>query len=96
MYYSLDSFISTNLQNQHLVLEETSAYSYWDTFAVFQETSVFEQTTHVTLSFVLVSQLSLEEVLNNKAFLRFVSCEFRKSTTETRASIHFYFFPLKI
>lgn len=73
MYYSLDFFISTNLQNQHLVLKGTSAYSYWDTFAVFQETSVYEKTTHVTLSFILISQLSLEQVLNNKSFLRFVS-----------------------
>lgn len=40
---------------------------------MFQETSVYEMTTHVTLSFVLISQLSLEEVLNNKAFLRFVN-----------------------
>lgn len=51
MYCSGGFFISTNLQNQHLVLEGISAYSYWDTFAVFQETSVYEQTTHVALSF---------------------------------------------
>lgn len=51
MYYPLDFFISTNLQNQHLVLEGRNAYSYWDTFAMFQETSVYEQTTHVALSF---------------------------------------------